>query len=78
MARSNEDLAMFNGLIDLHKVKEGVNASELIDTTSEVTEFKSKQSLLEHTVHAGDMSVATREFDVVRRWTFDLFDEFFA
>lgn len=78
MARSNDDLGMFNSLIELHQVKDGANASELIDHTSDVTEFNSKQLLLEHAVHAGDMSVATRQFDVVRKWTYYLYDEFFT
>jgi hypothetical protein len=78
MARSSGDLEMFKAQIEAHGVKDGENAGELIDHSTEIKQFESQQKLLEHTVHTGDMSVATRHFDVVRNWTYLLFDEFFA
>ena len=77
MSRGHEDLVMLNSLIEDHNVINGMNAEELIDTSSKVNQFKSQQFLLETTVHAGDMSVATRKFESVQQWTYLLFEEFF-
>jgi|LauGreDrversion4_2_1035121.scaffolds.fasta_scaffold22794_2 hypothetical protein len=33
--------------------------------------------MLDLCVHAADLSTATRPFDVLKRWTFLLFEEFF-
>ena len=77
MARSHEELEMLNHLIQDHNVINGLNAETLIDMNSHLTEFKSQQFLLEKTVHAGDISVATRPFDISQQWTYRLYEEFF-
>ena len=66
MARSTEDLQMFQNMIESNNVKDGVNADTLIDRSTPLKEFNSQQLLLEHTIHSGDMSVATRQFKTVK------------
>jgi hypothetical protein len=42
MSRGHEDLVMLNSLIEDHNVINGMNAEELIDTSSKVNQFKSQ------------------------------------
>lgn len=77
MARHTSDLASFKNLMDAKQVKNGENASKLIDLDTPAKEFESKQLLLELCVHATDVSTQTRPFDVAVEWTWLLFEEFF-
>jgi hypothetical protein len=42
MSRGHEDLVMLNSLIEDNNVINGMNAEELIDTSSKVNQFKSQ------------------------------------
>lgn len=56
MARHVADLASFKNLLDAKQVKNGVNASKLIENDTPAKEFETKQTLLELFVHAADVS----------------------
>ena len=77
MARHVADLASFKNLLDTKQVKNGVNATNLIDNETPAKEFETKQTLLELFVHAADVSTQTRQFKVAVEWTWLLFEEFF-
>jgi hypothetical protein len=77
MARHTSDLAAFKNLMDAKQVKNGENASKLVDLETPAKEFESKQQLLELCVHATDVSTQTRPFEVAVEWTWLLFEEFF-
>ena len=56
MARHVSDLTSFQSLIESKQIKNGVNQSNIIETDSAKKEFDSKQTLLELSVHAADVS----------------------
>lgn len=78
MARHVSDLARFKSIVEKNEIKQGENATNLIDKSNPTKEFDSKQQLLEICVHAADVSTQTRPFDVAHEWTYLLFNEFFT
>jgi len=79
MAKHAEDLATFKRTLELKNVsKLNQNAKELLDNTSVKTKFDSQQQVMDLVLHAADVSVPCRpDFEIVREWTYLLFDEFF-
>lgn len=79
MAKHAEDLASFKRKIELNGVKKELgNGSAVIDKTSAKTIFDSQQQVMEIALHAADVSVPCRpNFELVRKWTYLLFEEFF-
>jgi len=80
MAKHAEDLATFKRKLELKNVNKGLqNAKELLDHTSGKTKFESQQQVMELVLHSADVSVPCRpDFELVREWTYLLFDEFFC
>ena len=68
---------MFEQLIENSNVCKGVHASELIDKTNPITELSTQQNLLELAMRASNFSKATRSFDLNKKWTYLMFEEFF-
>ena len=66
-----QDLIRNNG------IKEGVNASKILDKSSEISIFNSQQFMMNVTLHACDISTATRPYDISAKWTALLQEEFF-
>ena len=77
MARHVSDLANFNSLMEQKGIKAGNNQELIIDNESSKKEFDSRQTLLEITVHAADVSTQVRPFEIAIQWTWLLFEEFF-
>ena len=77
MARHVSDLANFKSLMEQRGIKNGENQAAIIDTDSPKKEFDTRQTLLEITVHAADVSTQVRPFDIAIQWTWLLFEEFF-
>lgn len=79
MAKHAEDLSSFKRRLELSGVKKELsNGSKVIDRTSGKTIFDSQQQVMEIALHAADVSVPCRpNFDLVRKWTYLLFEEFF-
>lgn len=77
MARHTSDLAKMKTIVEQKSIQNGEGRQQLIDFTSNKTEFDTKQQLLEFCVHAADVSTQTRPFDVAVEWTKLLFEEFF-
>ena len=63
----------------MHGVKkELANGNKILDKTSGKTIFDSQQQMMELALHAADVSVPCRpQFEIVRKWTYLLFEEFF-
>lgn len=63
---------------DKQITREAGNGGDLIDTTGQKELFESQQQCLDLMIHACDLSTPTRRFDTLKRWTYLLFEEFFA
>lgn len=65
-------------LISNHNIVSGKNVEELITVENENQLFSNQQFILEICLHTCDVSVPSRDFEVVKEFTYLLFDEFFA
>lgn len=77
MAKHNDDVKAMQGLLKHNGIAAGVNAEKIIDRESETSLFKSQQQVLEFTLHFCDISYGSRNFNLVKKWTYELFYEFF-
>jgi hypothetical protein len=60
-----------------HITIEAGNGHAMIDASNDKEMFQSQQHLLDFLIHSADLSTPTRPFDTLKRWTYELFDEFF-
>lgn len=77
MAKHSSDLSALKSLVETKGIKNGENAKEIVNRENEATMFKSQQFIMECVLHASDVSQPTRPFEIVKEWTYLLFDEFF-
>lgn len=77
MAKHAQDLSQLKSLIETKEIKGGLNAGLIINKENDTTIFKSQQFIMECCLHACDVSQQTRPFNVVKDWTYLLFEEFF-
>ena len=55
------------------------NGNAFIDKTDGKKIFETQQQAIEIAIHTADISAASRpDFDLVKKWTYLLYDEFFA
>jgi hypothetical protein len=78
MAKHASDLAQLKTLISSNDIHNGKNVDRIINSEDENQTFASQQFLMEICLHSADVSVPAREFEVVRDWTYLLFEEFFS
>ena len=76
MAKHVADLSQLKNIISQNDIKDGENVEKLMEG-DENEVFKNQQFLLEVILHSADVSQQTRDFDVVKEWTYLLFEEFF-
>jgi hypothetical protein len=78
MAKHTEDVEAFKRTLQARGINSGSNNGNLfLDKTNGKTLFESQQQVLEFCVHSSDVSVPCREFNIVKKWTYLLFEEFF-
>lgn len=78
MAKHMQDLTQFKNRCETRGISAELdNGYMFLDRTDASTLFDSQQQLLEILEHACDVSPPTRDFDLVKKWTFLLFEEFF-
>eukprot|EP00347_Sterkiella_histriomuscorum_P011239 403373213 len=77
MAKHAADLSALKSLVEAKSIKNGENASQILNKENEASIFKSQQFIMECCLHACDVSQPTRTFPVVKEWTYLLFEEFF-
>jgi hypothetical protein len=77
MARHVTDLSSFKSILERRNIKNGENATKIIDHSTAAQEFDSKQQLIEICLHAADVSTQCRPFEIAHEWTYLLFEEFF-
>lgn len=80
MAKHVPDLDSFKHRLEINGIKKELNnGGAFLDRTDEASIFESQQFLMEIALHSADLSVATRpNFDIVKQWSFLLFEEFFV
>ena len=77
MAKHAADLSGLKSILETKSIKEGRNAEQIVNREDDVSMFKSQQFVLECVLHSCDVSQASRDFPVVREWTYLLYEEFF-
>ena len=80
MAKHAGDLAAMKEVISQDEVKADRKQLALpaYRVEDEAEKFQKQQFVLECCLHSCDISQGTRSFDVVHKWTYLLFEEFFA
>lgn len=76
MARHAADLSSLNVLIEQKGIKCGMNSNLILNKENNVTLFNSQQQVLNISLHACDVSTATRPFEIQTQWANLLFEEF--
>lgn len=78
MAKHTEDVEAFKRTLQAKGINSGSNNGNLfLDKTNGKTLFESQQQALEYCMHCSDVSVPCRDFKIVKKWTYLLFEEFF-
>jgi len=80
MAKHSSDLESFKRRLELSGVKSSLNNGNMfIDKTDGKKMFETQQQAIEIAIHTADISAASRpDFEVIKKWTYLLYDEFFA
>ena len=66
-----------NSMLGQNYIKNGDNLTKLVDNQENDQIFKNQQFIMEYALHTCDLSPTTRSFDLMKKWTYYLFDEFF-
>jgi len=77
MAKHASDLAALKNLLSNNNIQNGKNVEYFTNTEDENTLFTNQQQVMEIVMHTCDVSVPARDFHVVKKWTYLLFEEFF-
>lgn len=78
MAKHASDLSTLKSVLVANQIENGVNNDFFANVEDENLLFSNQQMILEICMHTCDVSIPTREFHVVKKWTYLLFEEFFA
>ena len=65
-------------ILSANDISNGKNNDYFVQTDDENQLFQNQQMLLEICMHTCDVSIPSRDFHVVKKWTYLLFEEFFA
>jgi len=76
-ARHFETLADMQSFISAYNIKAGQNAEKIINTESSLTEFESKQKILNICLHGADISNSARPFELAKIAAKNVMNEFF-
>ncbi len=76
MARHFDVVNGLQNLITTHKIVKGSNSSKIVNKETSVSEFESKQLILNACIHAADVGNPARPFDIAKTWTQRVMEEF--
>ena len=80
MAKHTEDLESFKRRLEITGISDNLtNGNLFIDKTNGKKIFESQQQVIEISMHTADISAASRpDFEIIKKWTYLLYEEFFA